>query len=133
MSEALHHDEAPSIPFEDLPARMKRARERTGLHQAQIGAILRKHQRTIANYEGGNTEPKLDVLKDWARITNVPIDWLVFGFTPEAVCSHCGQPTMPQPTQQRRGTETRSRCSAENTEVKDLHGPPKPRHLRSVK
>lgn len=133
MSEALHYDEAPSIPFEDLPARMKRARERTGLHQAQLGAILGVHQRTVANYEGGNTEPKLKVLQDWARITNVPIDWLVFGLTPEAACSHCEQPTMHPPTQPPRGGDTRSRCFSENAEVSELHGPPKPRHLHSVK
>lgn len=93
---------------------MRRARERTGLHQAQIGAILGVHQRTVANYEGGNTEPKIEILKDWARITNVPTDWLILGITPEAEdCPRCGTGA----TQLRRATDTRSRCFPENTQV----------------
>lgn len=91
---------------------MKRARERTGLHQSQIGAILGVHQRTVANYEGGNTEPKIEVLKDWARITNVPVDWLILGITPEAAdCPRCGTGV----TQLQRGADMQSRCFSENT------------------
>jgi transcriptional regulator with XRE-family HTH domain len=106
MSEAFDHHEAPSIPFEDLPARMKRARERTGLHQAHIGAILGIHQRTVANYETGKTEPKIKVLQDWARVTNVPEDWLVLGKEP-CTCPSC----------QEHGGELRSKYSSENTQV----------------
>lgn len=97
---------------------MKRARERTGLHQAQIGAILGVHQRTVANYEGGNTEPKIEILRHWAQITNVPVDWLILGITPEGQCPRCGDQTTTQHSHRdQRGADTRSRCFSENTEV----------------
>ena len=104
MSEAHDHHEAPSIPFEDLPERMKRARHRMGWDQADIANYLGIHQRTVANYETGKTEPKLALLMAWANLTNVPLDWLTFGVEPCA----CGGTTEPT---------TRSRCFPENTQV----------------
>lgn len=103
MSEAHRHDE-PSIPFEDLPERMKRSRHRMGWDQDEIGNYLGVHQRTVANYETGKTEPKLALLKAWAAITNVPLDWLVFGSQP---CS-CGHGVVSE-------ANTRSRCFTEYT------------------
>lgn len=93
-----------------------------GWDQADIAARLGIHQRTVANYEGGNTEPKRALLMTWARLTNVPVDWLTYGLEP---CPSCGKVTMHEG----EGV-TRSRCSSENPLVSEL---PKPRrHLHSV-
>lgn len=117
MSDALHH-QPPAIPFLDMPKRMAIARESAGLQQKELAAILGKHPRTIINYENGHTEPRPKLLEDWARITNVPADWLMLGITPEARCPHCDQAT-PQPQQGRRGADTRSRCFSEDIQVGD--------------
>lgn len=81
-------DQTPTIPFEDLPDRLRRARKRMGWQQRDIGERLGIHPRTVANYEGGDTEPKLAMLKAWALECNVPLDWLAFGIVP---CPHCGR------------------------------------------
>lgn len=130
MSEARSHQEAPSIPFEDLPDRLRRSRKRMGWDQSDIAARLGVHQRTVANYETGQTEPKLAMLMSWANVTNVPVDWLTYGITPAGDCPQCGTSTMMQPHQPLRGVDTRSRCFSEDTlvsepqeggEIIDLH------------
>lgn len=75
------HDEPPSIPFEDLPERLKRARKKLGVDQHEMAAIIGVHRRTIANYEGGNTEPPRTTIMIWAQATNVPVMWLAYGST----------------------------------------------------
>ena len=91
MSEAHNHD-TPSIPFEDLPDRLRRSRKRAGWDQEEIADRLGIHRRTVANYEGGNTEPKRALLMTWARLTNVPVDWLTYGLEP---CPSCGSLLAP--------------------------------------
>lgn len=97
MSEA-HEHEPPSVPFEDLPTRLKLARWKAGLEQEQMANRLGMHRRTVANYEGGNTDPKLPLLMAWAQITNVPVDWLTFG---THHCPHCGGNLVPEASDRR--------------------------------
>lgn len=62
-----------------------------GWDQSDMGARLGVHQRTVANYETGSTEPRSAMLKAWAQECNVPIDSLVFGIDPCPRCGH-GEP-----------------------------------------
>lgn len=87
---------------------MKRARHRMGWEQADMASRLGVHQRTIANYETGKTEPKLALLMSWASLTNVPLDWLTFGVEP-CTCPQC----------QAHAAEARSRCFSEDIQVGD--------------
>jgi len=105
MSTAHDHHEPPSIPFEDLPDRLRRSRKRMGWDQVDIAARLGIHQRTVANYETGHTEPKRSVLLAWATLTNVPVDWLTFGMEE---CSNC------------RDRSPRSRCFSTEPQVSDV-------------
>jgi transcriptional regulator with XRE-family HTH domain len=81
-----------------------------GWDQVDIADRLGIHQRTVANYETGQTEPKLAMLLSWANLTNVPVDWLTYGIEP---CAHCGQVTIHDPVEM----GTRSKYSSASTLV----------------
>lgn len=91
MSEA-HNHETPSIPFEDLPDRLRRSRKRAGWDQEEIADRLGIHRRTVANYEGGKTEPGRALLVAWASLTHVPVEWLTYGLQ---ACPSCGRTPEP--------------------------------------
>ncbi|WP_373871180.1 helix-turn-helix domain-containing protein [Clavibacter michiganensis] len=55
------------------------AREVADLDQTQIASALGVARQTVSNYERGVTRPRKLVLKEWALLTGVDLNWLVTG------------------------------------------------------
>ena len=65
----------------DFGERMRSAREKCGLTQAQLAGKLNiKDARTIRKYESGETEPSFDRLVTIAKTLSVSLDYL-FGLS----------------------------------------------------
>jgi transcriptional regulator with XRE-family HTH domain len=62
-----------------LTHRMVLAREVADLDQTQIASALGVARQTVSNYERGVTRPRKLVLKEWALLTGVDLNWLVTG------------------------------------------------------
>lgn len=60
-----------------IRARLRQARKETGLSQADLAELLGVHKRTIENYE--NVRVPWDHLNDYARLTNRPVEWFLYG------------------------------------------------------
>lgn len=116
MGEAHDNYDPPTIPFEDLGDRLRRSRKRMGWDQSDIAARLGIHQRTVANYELGHSEPKRALMLAWARLTNVPVEWLTYGME---ACPRCG------------AADPKSRCFAMKAQVSE--SPTRSRELRVVR
>jgi transcriptional regulator with XRE-family HTH domain len=58
------------------PERLRVARQRAGLDQAEMGAVIGVHRAVISQYENGHTEPTLSALVRWADVADVSLDWL---------------------------------------------------------
>lgn len=58
---------------------MAKARKEAGLNQAQMAARLGRSEKTIAAWEVERSQPRqmMNVLAEWAKITRVPIWWLL--------------------------------------------------------
>jgi DNA-binding XRE family transcriptional regulator len=61
--------------------RLKEARKNAGLTQAELGKKLGVTGATVSNWEKGNTEPKVGVLRDISNILDVPVIQLLDEFT----------------------------------------------------
>ncbi len=57
--------------------RIKELREYNHVTQRQHAQYLNVNQNTISNYENGNREPDLGILKKIAKYFNVTIDYLL--------------------------------------------------------
>lgn len=70
-----------------LGDRLRKAREHAGFkEQRPFAAVLGISQKSVSNYEAGRTTPNRPVLREWARITRVRLEWLLGGAKPgEAV------------------------------------------------
>lgn len=56
--------------------KLKELRVLKNLSQAQMAQILNTSQNTISNYEKGNTDPSIAVLKQIAKYFDVSLDYL---------------------------------------------------------
>lgn len=63
--------------IETFSARLKKAREETGYTQRDIAQIIGISKSTIASYETGRTEPKIETLGKLADFYGVSTDWLI--------------------------------------------------------
>lgn len=70
------------IPTFGMPDRLRKAREVTGLTQAELADELGIARSSVANYEAGTTSPRRIVLKAYALRTRVPVEWLEHGVDP---------------------------------------------------
>lgn len=69
------------MDFELFANRVKEARKRVGLNQAELAEKLGVGQNTVSNYEnatgGKGSAPKLETAAKMAEVLNVSLDWLV--------------------------------------------------------
>lgn len=77
--------EAPRfvIPTFTTGDRLRKARQLTGLEQAEFADELGISRGTVRNYELDHVVPRKIVLRAWAMRTGVPVQWLVNGETPD--------------------------------------------------
>lgn len=70
-----------------LADRLRKAREHAGFkEQRTFAQTLGIAQKSVSNYESGKTTPNRMVLREWARVTHVRLEWLLGGAWPgEAV------------------------------------------------
>lgn len=61
--------------------RLKETRKSLRMPQAEFGKVFGLSQRSISNYELGQREPSLAMLKILARISNRPVGWFLEGTT----------------------------------------------------
>lgn len=62
---------------ESFPAKLKAAREKTGLSQRDVERETKIHQSQIAKYETGRTEPDLEKIGILADFYGVSVYWLL--------------------------------------------------------
>jgi transcriptional regulator with XRE-family HTH domain len=60
-----------------LGERLREARERLGLTQAQLGALLHVSGPTITRYETGVNKPNPETLRELAKVLRVSVDYLL--------------------------------------------------------
>ena len=70
------------IPRFEVPDRLRKAREVTGLDQAAFAEEIGVSRGTVRNYETGRSRPRKVVLIAWSLRTGVPIEWLEHGIEP---------------------------------------------------
>lgn len=70
------------IPEWTICDRLRKARETTGLDQAQFAKRIDISRSTVGNYEAGRVAPRRIVLKQWALATGVNVEWLETGVAP---------------------------------------------------
>jgi len=64
------------VSSSELPAKLKEARERSGLEQAELAQILGlKSDRAIRYIESGKRRASDQRVADWARATGFPLAW----------------------------------------------------------
>lgn len=63
-------------PTWTLGDRLRKARELTGMDQAEFAEAVGISRNTVNNYEKGHTRPRLLELRAWASISGVDIRWL---------------------------------------------------------
>ena len=62
-----------------LGQRIKAARERSGISQAQLAAAVGRSQSTVAEWETGGTDPRRNIVEKIAETLDVEVTWLEFG------------------------------------------------------
>lgn len=60
-----------------LPKNIKRVREARGLSQADLARAIKKSRSSVQEYEAGEHEPRLDVLRRIAAVCSVDLAELV--------------------------------------------------------
>ena len=61
--------------------RLKLARKRAGLTQADLAELMQKSVETLSNLERGNALTSLETLSQLALSLNVPLDFFIGGYT----------------------------------------------------
>lgn len=70
-------EQNPHIPNWTLGERLRKAREDMDVTQKELAALIGISDGTVQNYEGDKIErPKGIVIREWARVTGVPLWWL---------------------------------------------------------
>jgi transcriptional regulator with XRE-family HTH domain len=85
------------IPELTFGVRLRLAREQAQLSQAEIAPKVDASTRTVIRWESGETVPSRLVIREWARICGVPVDWLR------------GRDSNPQPTAEAKHEEALER------------------------
>jgi len=70
------------IPEFTIGDRLRKARQLTGLEQAEFAAEVGISRGTVRNYELEAVKPRRPVLVAWAFRTGVPLAWLETGARP---------------------------------------------------
>jgi len=70
------------IPEFTVGDRLRKARQHTGLEQAEFADELGISRGTVRNYELDRVAARKIVLKAWALRTGVPLEWLETGKSP---------------------------------------------------
>lgn len=70
------------VPTWELRHRLQRAREMTGLEQAEFADELGVSRNSVSNAERGTTTPREITLRAWALRTGVPLAWIKTGEAP---------------------------------------------------
>lgn len=65
-----------TIPQFTLGDRLAKALDVSGTSVTEMAETLGVSRQTIGNYLAGRTHPKLAVLRVWADVTHVPVEWL---------------------------------------------------------
>jgi transcriptional regulator with XRE-family HTH domain len=68
-----------TIPRFELPHRLARSLEWSGVTKIQMADALGVSRQTIDNYIKGRTIPTRGYLRAWADECRIPFDWLAFG------------------------------------------------------
>lgn len=63
----------------EFPKRLKKARERRGLNQTELGKLLNVSAQTVQQWESGQTMPRHKRIDTLARQLGVRQQWLIFG------------------------------------------------------
>ncbi len=72
-----------SIPAFDELDRLRKAREHASLDQAALAEKLGVSRNTVGRWEGGKTPVTRMVFAGYSLATEVPIEWLETGTTPQ--------------------------------------------------
>jgi transcriptional regulator with XRE-family HTH domain len=72
-------DETILIPTWTLGDRLAKAREHAGLSIEEMADVLVRDRSTIGRYENDRNRPPRRVLRRWAEVTGVPLEWIVGG------------------------------------------------------
>ena len=75
---------------EVFTSRLKNAREYNGFTQTEVAKALKISQSTYAGYEGGRTEPHLELVAMISKLYNVSTDWLL-GLSSESGINALGE------------------------------------------
>ena len=75
-------DMARGVPDMGMAARLRAARERTGMSQRDFSHSIGVARNTVNNAECGRTVPTRAVVTLWAMATGVGRDWLATGEAP---------------------------------------------------
>lgn len=66
----------------DTADRLNKALNIAGISSAEMADYLGVGRNTISNYTHGRTRPRKATMRDWARRTGVPEEWLEHGTLP---------------------------------------------------
>lgn len=67
-----------------VPARLREAREASGLSQGQVAKRLEMHRPTISEIEAGRRKVSAQEIEKFASLYGVSIDWIVSGPSADA-------------------------------------------------
>ncbi|WP_086462106.1 helix-turn-helix transcriptional regulator [Agreia sp. VKM Ac-1783] len=67
-----------------IHGRLRAARLMAGLEQGDLADALGVSRGSVSNYETGKSEPVASVFVNWARLTEVSLDWLAGGLNKKA-------------------------------------------------
>lgn len=84
------------IPTFTLGDRLRKARQTTGLEQAEFADAVGIARTTVINYENDRVRPRTIVLRAWALRTGVPVHWLVNGESPQPATAEGSQSGLPR-------------------------------------
>ncbi len=83
----VEHAVSGAVPEFDINDRLRKAREVTGLSQAEMAREIGVARTSIVTYETGHKKPGRPVVRAWSFRTGVPYEWLCHGDT-----QPCGPP-----------------------------------------
>jgi transcriptional regulator with XRE-family HTH domain len=83
-----------TIPQFDIADRLRKAREVSGYSQEELAETMGIARSTVSNYEAGvTTHHRRIVMQTWAWATSVPVEWLMYGVTPETPGDQASKPS----------------------------------------